>query len=202
MIRWAAVAAYVNAAMALAQLLTSGGDPRADGVLGILNNAAGVVWAASFVPVGLLLYRLAREKAQVAAAAAFAVGLVGMAGAAGLEVAVATGRMSFGEQTVGYYPVLGALGVWLVMSGAIALIETDLDRGPLGFGIAIGALWFAANVLFGIGGVPTDLEHVSNDLSEGGVALLELGLVLQAFWGLWLGRALRARGAPPPRGRT
>ena len=67
-VRWAAYAAYVNSIAALAQLLSSGGDPKANGAAGLLNNAAGVIWAVSFAPVAYLLYRASRTHANIVSA--------------------------------------------------------------------------------------------------------------------------------------
>lgn len=207
--RWAAYAAYANATMALVQLLTSGGDPKANGALGLLNNAAGVLWALSFVPLAYVFYRASRPKAAIVSAAVFAFGLVGFAGSAFLEISTATGRLTFDQETVAYYPVLGAIGVWLVMAEGVALLETDLPRGPLIFGAVTGGFWFLANVLFGSGGLPDPVATQSvNDATDGGILLLETAFLLQPFWGLWLARALlgppasrkpRSGGDPPRR---
>ena len=196
--RWAAYAAYANAAAALAQLLTSGGDPKANGIAGLLNNAAGVVWAASFVPIAYVLYRASREHANIVSAGAFAFGLVGFGAAAFLEVSRATDRLTFDEYTIAYYPVLGAVGVWLLMAEGLALMETDLPRGPLIYGAFLGGLWFLANVLFGAGGLPSQVTDPAqtNDLTGGGISLVDSVLLLQPFWGLWLGRALLRPPAP------
>lgn len=194
--RWAAYAAYANSLAALAQLLTSGGDPKANGVMGVLNNASGVVWAASFVPVAYLFYRASRTHATIVSAAVLAFGVVAFGAAAFLEIATATGQLTFVQETVAYYPVLGGIGVWLLMAAGIALMETDLPRTPLVFGAVIGALWFFANVLFGAGGLPSPTAEGSiNDLTDSGILVLETAFLLQPFWGLWLGRALLA---PPP----
>jgi len=197
--RWAAYAAYANSITALAQLLSSGGDPKANGTAGLVNNLAGVLWAASFVPLAYLLYQETRARANIVGAAVFAFGLVAFGGAAFLEVATATGRLTFDQETVAYYPVLGAIGVWLLMAGGIAIMETDLPRAPLIFGAVIGGLWFFANVLFGAGGLPTPTaEGPINDLTDSGILLLETAFLLQPFWGLWLGRSLLA----PPKPQT
>ena len=197
--RWAAYAAYANSVAALAQLLTSGGDPTANGAMGVLNNASGVVWAASFVPVAYLFYRASRTHATIVSAAVLAFGVVAFGAAAFLEIATATGRLTFDQETVAYYPVLGGIGVWLLMAEGIALMETDLPRAPLVFGAVIGALWFFANVLFGAGGLPSPTaEGPINDLTDSGILLLETAFLLQPFWGLWLGRSLLA----PPATRT
>jgi hypothetical protein len=195
-IRWAAYAAYVNSIAALAQLLSSGGDPKANGAAGLVNNAAGVIWAASFVPVAYLFYRASRARANVVSAAAFGFGLFAFGASAFLELATATGQLTFDQETIAYYPVLGGIGVWLVMAGGVAIMETALPRAPLVFGAVIGALWFLANVLFGAGGLPSPTaEGPTNDLTDSGILLLETAFLLQPFWGLWLGRALLA----PPR---
>jgi hypothetical protein len=192
-LRWAGYAAYANSVAAIAQLLTSGGDPKANGAMGILNNASGVVWAASFVPVAYLLYRSSRTHATIVSPAVLAFGVVAFGAAAFLEIATATGRLTFDQETVAYYPVLGGIGVWLLMAEAIALMETDLRRAPLVFGALIGALWFFANVLFGAGGLPSPTaEGPVNDLTDSGILLLETAFLLQPFWGLWLGRSLLA----------
>ena len=196
-VRWAAYAAYVNSIAALAQLLSSGGDPKANGAAGLLNNAAGVIWAVSFAPVAYLLYRASRTHANIVSAAAFAFGLFAFGASAFLELATATGQLTFDQETVAYYPVLGAIGVWLVMAGGVAIMETSLPRAPLIFGAVIGALWFLANVLFGAGGLPSPTaEGPTNDLTDSGILLLETAFLLQPFWGLWLGRALLAPPKP------
>ncbi|MHB8630680.1 MAG: hypothetical protein ACYC9W_01985 [Candidatus Limnocylindria bacterium] len=196
-LRWAAIAAYVNSVAALAQLLTSGGDPKVSGIAGLLNNLSGVLWAASFVPLAYLFYRASRAQANIVSAAVFAFGLVGFGAAAFLEIATATGRLTFDQETIAYYPVLGAIGVWLLMGGGIAIMETDLPRAPLIFGAVIGGLWFFANVLFGAGGLPSPtVDGPVNDLTDSGILLLETAFLLQPFWGLWLGRSLLAPPAP------
>jgi len=195
--RWVAYAAYVNSIAALAQLLSSGGDPKANGAAGLVNNAAGVIWAASFVPVAYLFYRTSRAHANIVSAAAFAFGLFAFGASAFLELATATGQLTFDQETVAYYPVLGGIGVWLVMAGGVAIMETSLPRAPLIFGAAIGGLWFLANVLFGAGGLPSPtVEGPTNDLTDSGILLLETAFLLQPFWGLWLGRALLAPPKP------
>lgn len=202
-IRLFSYAAYANSLMALAQLLTSGGDPRANGVIGVLNNVSGVLWAISFVPLASLFYRASRAHANIVSAAVLAFGLVAFGGAMFLEVATATGQLTFLQETIAYYPVLGAIGVWLIMAEGIALMETALPRGPLLFGAVIGALWFLANVLFGAGGLPSPtFDGPLNDLTDSGLLLLETAFLLQPFWGLWLGRSLLATREPvPPAGR-
>jgi len=197
--RWAAYAAYANSLMAIAQLLTSGGDPKANGVMGLLNNASGVLWAVSFVPLAYVFYRGSRAHANVVSAAVFAFGLVAFGAAVFLELATATGQLTFDQEAVAYYPVLGGIGVWLLMAGGIAIMETDLPRAPIAFGAVIGGLWFFANVLFGAGGLPSPtIEGPINDLTDSGLLLLETAFLLQPFWGLWLGRSL----VTPPAART
>jgi hypothetical protein len=194
--RWAAYAAYANAIFALAQLLSSAGDPKTNGGAALVNNASGVLWAASFVPLAVIFYRASRVHANIVSAAVFAFGLVAFGAAAFLEVATAIGQLSFDQETVAYYPVQGAIGVWLLMAEGIAIMETDLPRAPLLFGAALGGLWFFANVLFAVGGLPPpQIEGPINDLTGSGVLLLLAAVVLQPFWGLWLGRSLLV---PPP----
>lgn len=202
-LRWAAYAAYANSLAAIAQLLTSGGDPKANGLIGLLNNASGVLWAASFVPLAYLFYRASRTHANIVSAAVFAFGLVSFGAAAFLELATASGQLTFDQETVAYYPVLGGIGVWLLMAGGIALMETGLPRAPLIFGAVIGGLWFLANVLFGAGGLPMPTTDGSiNDITDSGILLLETGFLLQPFWGLWLGRSLLAPPAARPPARV
>lgn len=197
-LRWVAYAAYANSIAAMAQLLTSGGDPRANGTVGLANNLAGILWALSFVPLAYALYRASRTHANVVSVAVFAFGIVAFAASAFLEISTATGRLTFDQETVAYYPVLGAIGVWLVMAEGIALMETDLPRAPLVFGVVTGALWFFANVLFGAGGLPSPtVAGPMNDATDGGILLLETAFLVQPFWGLWLGRRLLA---PPATG--
>jgi len=202
--RWAGYAAYANAVAALAQILTSGGDPQTNGVMGLLNNAAGVAWAASFVPLAYVLYRATREHANIVSAAVFAFGLVAFGAAAFLELSRAIGQLTFVQETIAYYPVLGAVGVWLLMAEGLAVMETDLPRGPLIYGAVVGGLWFLANVFFGAGGLPSPNTDATNDLTAYGSLLLDTAFLLQPFWGLWLGRALlRPPGprVPEPRPR-
>jgi len=197
-VRWAAYAAYVNSVAALAQLLSSGGDPKANGAAGLVNNAAGVIWAASFVPVAYLFYRASRTHVNIVSAAAFGFGLFAFGASAFLELATATGQLTFDQETIAYYPVLGGIGVWLVMAGGVAIMETALPRAPIIFGAVIGGLWFLANVLFGAGGLPSPtVDGPTNDLTDSGILLLETAFLLQPFWGLWLGRALLAPPKAP-----
>ena len=196
-LRWAAYAAYANSMAALAQLLTSGGDPKANGAVGLANNLSGVLWAASFVPLGYVFYRASRAHVNIVSAVVFAFGLVGFGAAAFLEITTAAGRFTFDQETIAYYPVLGAIGVWLLMAGVIASMESDLPRAPLIFGAVVGGLWFIANVLFGAGGLPMPTtEGPINDATDTGTLLLETGFLLQPFWGLWLGRSLLAPSPP------
>ena len=201
--RWIAYAAYANAVFALAQIMTSGGDPKANGVAGLLNNAFGVLWALSFVPLAWALYRSSRGHADIVSLAAFVFGLAGFGAAIFLECAKAADNLTFDQYTTAYYPVLGLIGVWLVMAEGVALLETDLPRAPLVYGVVGGALWFLANVLFGIGGLPSPATAAAssvNDATDGGSLLLETALLMQPFWGLWLGRSLLAPSARAARG--
>jgi hypothetical protein len=197
-LRWAAYAAYANAVAALAQILTSGGDPQTNGVMGLLNNAAGVAWAASFVPIAYALYGATREHANIVSALAFAFGLVAFGAAAFLELSRAIGQLTFVQETIAYYPVLGAVGVWLLMAEGLAVAETDLPRGPLIYGAVVGGLWFFANVAFGAGGLPSpNADGPTNEITDYGSLLFDTAFLLQPFWGLWLGRALLRPPAPP-----
>lgn len=196
-LRVAAYAAYANSIFAIAQLLSSGGDPTTNSTAGLLNNLSGVVWALSFAPVAYLFYRRSRVHANVVSAAVLAFGLVSFGAAVILELSTATGRLTFDQETIAFYPVLGGIGVWLLMGGGIALLETDLPRAPIVFGMVIGGLWFLANVLFGAGGLPAPTaDGAVNDLTDSGVLLLETAFLLQPFWGLWLGRSLLAPRVP------
>ncbi|MDP9245544.1 MAG: hypothetical protein M3O64_02725 [Chloroflexota bacterium] len=198
-LRWAAYAAYANSVTQLVQLMSSGGDPKANGAIGLVNNAAGVLWALTFILLAYFFYRASREHANIVSAAVFAFGIVGAAAAVFIEVATATGRITFEQETVSYYPVLGAIGVWMLMAEGIAIMETELPRRPLVFGAVIGGLWFFANVLFGVGGLPSPtIEGPTNDATDSGILLLEMAFLLQPFWGLWLGRSLLG----PPAART
>lgn len=198
--KWAAPAAFANALFAAAQFLTSSADPRANAVAGALNNAAGVGWALSFIPIAVLFYRSARAHTGSIAIVVLAIGVAGMAAAAGLEVATAFGGMTFDQEATAYIPVLGGIGIWLVMSHGMELLGSSWPprpRGPLFFGIGIGFAWFLANVLFGAGGLPLPSGETSaNDLTDTGATLFESGILLQPIWGLWLGRVLRRSGSP------
>lgn len=198
---WAASAAFANALFTAAQFLTSSGDPRTNAVLGLLNNLAGVGWALSFIPIAVLFYRSAAHHTGRVALVVLAIGIAAMAAAAGLEVTTATGGMTFDQEATAYLPVFGGLGIWLVMSHGMELLGpgwSPRPRGPLFFGIGIGLAWFLANVLFGAGGLPpTTGAAATNELTDAGATLFELGILLQPMWGLWLGRILRQRGTPP-----
>ena len=147
----------------------------------------------------MFLYRATRPHAHLAGAAVLAVGIAAFAGAVFLEVSTALGRIDFAAETVAYYPVLGGIGVWLVVGSLVAVFDTDLPRGPLALGALIGAFWFAANVLFGVGGLPVPgAEGPLNDATDTALLLLETAFLLQPFWGLWLGRALLARAGGGP----
>lgn len=197
---WAGTAAFANAFFAAAQFLTSSGDPRTNAVVGVLNNLAGVGWALSFIPIAVLFYRGAREHSSSLALVVLAIGVGAMAAAAGLEVATATGGMTFDQEATAYIPVLGGIGIWMVMSHGMELLGSGWPprpRGPLFFGTLIGFAWFLANVLFGAGGLPpTAGGATTNDLTDTGATLFELGILLQPIWGLWLGRVLRRSGTP------
>jgi len=134
---WAATAAFVNALLAAAQFLTSSGDPRTNTVLGILNNLAGVGWALSFIPIALLFYLGSRRHSGSLALVVLAIAVAAAVAASGLEIATAAGGMTFDQESTAYLPVLGGIGVWLLMAEAIALMETDLRRAPLVFGALV-----------------------------------------------------------------
>ena len=191
--RWASIAAYVNFLAALGSFLTS--DPST----ALLNNALGVIWALSFLPVAIAFYLASRTHATIASAAIFAVGIVAMAGSISLEVAAAVGRVGLDQYTAAYLPVYGAVGVWLVLSEALVLLESAFTRGPLILGIVVGACWFGANLFFAAGGVPAPDQAATNDAADAGRVLLLVGVAAQPFWGLWLARAFRRLVAPAPR---
>ncbi|HUQ16569.1 MAG TPA: hypothetical protein VM070_02160 [Candidatus Saccharimonadales bacterium] len=197
---WAGTAAFANAFFAAAQFLTSSGDPRTNAVFGLLNNLAGVGWAVSFIPIAVFFYRGSRGHSGSLALVVLAIGVAAMTAAAGREVTTATGGMTFDQESTAYIPVLGGIGIWLVMSHGMELLGSawaPRPRGLLFFGIGIGFAWFLANVLFGAGGLPPiPAVAATNELTDMGVTLFELGILLQPIWGLWLGRVLRGGGGP------
>jgi hypothetical protein len=175
-------AAYASAAATIVTFATgilffTVGQP-----FGTIQDAASALQVLLMLPIAWLLHRLIAPSAAVWSWLALLVGVPGMLVAGSLQVLLVVRRVEY-EQTIGAgLSAGGAIGGWLALTGALALVYGLLPVGLAWAGIAAGVGYLLLVAGFWIGGQ-------GHPLFWGGSLV---ALVGYAVWAIWLGaRMLR-----------
>ena len=144
---------------------------------GKINDAVSVVQAVLMLPVAVAMALLTHPVNGMLALLALVVGSLAMVVTAVLQVLLVFGRVRF-EQTIGAVLAAGAaMGLWFILSNALAGAGGPLPWGLVAWGIAAGIGYLLAAVGFHRGG-----QH--HPLFYAGGLLVIVGYTI---WAVWLG---------------
>ena len=173
-------AAYLSAAATITTFVTgilffSAGQPW-----GTINDAASVFQVLFMLPVVLALHRLflLGPSAPALSLLAAVIGTVGVLVAAALQALLVFGKVKF-EQTIGVVLTAGGgIGIWLVLTGYLALAGGALPGGLAWLGLVAGGGYILLVVGFWLG-------RQRNPLFMAGSLVAVIGY---SMWAIWLGR--------------
>jgi hypothetical protein len=152
---------------------------------GKINDISSVFQVLFMLPLALGLYLLLRPHAPAVSLVATVIGIGGM-----LLVAVGQSLLVFGaitfEQSLKFFPAGGAIGVWLVLVGYLALSSGLLPQGLAWVGALAGAGYMVTVVGFLLGGQEHAVFYV------GGLVLA----ISYPVWAIWFGHLLLSAGVP------
>jgi hypothetical protein len=173
-------AAYLSAAATVLTFFTgilffTVGQP-----FGTINDAASVFQMLFMLPLALALYQTLRPSAPVPVLLASAVGVLGMLIAATLQALLVFRKVEY-EQTIGTVLAAGgAVGIWLAVTGVVALVGGVFPAGLAWLGILSGSGYVLLVVGFWIGGQENALFYIGSLVAVIGYSV----------WAIWLGRAV------------
>jgi hypothetical protein len=171
-------AAYLSAAATIVTFVTGilffvVGQP-----FGTINDAASVFQMLFIAPVALALYHLFRSNAPTLSLLATVVGVAGLFVAAVLQ-ALLVFRVVKYEQTVGAVLTAGgAVGVWLLLAGYLALVSGLLPGALAWLSLSAGSGYVVLVVGFWLGGQGHPL-FIAGSL---------VAVIGYSTWAIWLGR--------------
>jgi hypothetical protein len=173
-------AAYVSTAATLVTFVTgilffTVGQPW-----GTIQDAASALQVFLMLPLAWMLHRLIGSYARAWSWLALIAGVLGMLTAGVLQALLVLRRVEY-EQMIGVVlSAGGAIGVWLVVTGALALSHGLLPVSLAWAGIAAGAGYLLLVAGFWLGGQGHPLFWSGSLLALAGYAV----------WTIWLGRLI------------
>jgi hypothetical protein len=180
LLRYAGWAAYLSAAATIITFVTAIVFFRKGQPFGTVNDAASVFQMLFMVPIVLALHQLMGPSAETLSVLAAAIGIIGMLVGALLQALLVFGKVKC-EQTIGMVLTAGgAIGVWLVLTGYLALAGGMLPSGLAWLGLIAGGGYILSVVGFRLGGERNPLFWIGSLVTVSGYST----------WALWLGRVL------------
>jgi len=172
-------AAYLSAAATLVTFVTgilffTVGQP-----FGTIQDAASALQVLLMLPIALVLYSLFRSRAPALSLLATVVGIAGILVAGGLQVLLVFRLVRFESTIRTGLTAGGAIGVWLVVTGALSLASGTVPSGLAWSGIVAGGGYVLLVIGFWLGGQ-------RHPLFWGGSLAVVIGY---AVWAVWLGHA-------------
>ena len=179
-LRYAGWAAYLSAAATITTFVTAIVFFRKGQPFGTVNDASSVFQMLFMVPIVVAFHQLMGPRAAILSLLGAAIGVIGMLVGASLQALLVFGRVKY-EQTIGMVLTAGgAIGVWLVLTGCLALASGILPNGLALLGLVAGGGYILSVVGFRVGGERNALFWIGS-----------LATVIgYSGWALWLGRVL------------
>jgi len=174
-------AALLSAIATVATLITAALFFAVGERFGKINDAVSVIQMLLMLPVALALFLLRPADATGLALLAAAVGSIGMIAAGVLQALLVFGLVEYQQTIAAVLSAGGMIGVWLILTNALALSNEILPMGLVAFGLAAGAGYILAAIGFYKGGQRHPLFYV-------GSVLLIVGY---SVWAAWFGRLLQ-----------
>ena len=173
------LAAYLSAAATLVTFVTgilffTVGQP-----FGRIQDASSALQVLLMPPIALVLYFLLRPYAPALSLLSTLVGIGGMLLAGTLQVLLVFRAVQFETTIRTVLAAGGAIGVWLIVVGALSLAGGTLPSGLAWSGIVAGGGYVFLVIGFWLGGQ----QH---PLFWGGSLAAVIGY---ALWAIWLGHA-------------
>lgn len=150
-----------------------------------------LVFYLGMIPVALWLWGATRTSAPTFAGIAITCAIVGVAGTV-FVTALPNVLFAVTEQIIAT-TMLGAMGLWLILAGALGRSRDALGRALAVMGVIIGLGWLLPALIMyldlavgAVGGLTAVLEGIRN---YGGY----LSQLLYTIWAIWLGIRLLRR---------
>jgi hypothetical protein len=145
-------AAYLSAAATVVTFVTgvlffTVGQP-----FGTIQDASSALQVLLMPPIALVLYFLSRPHAPALSLLATVVGIAGMLVAGTFQVLLVFRAVQFAPTIRPTLTAGGAIGVWLVMVGAIGIASGTLPSGLAWWGIVAGGGYILLVIGFWLGG--------------------------------------------------
>jgi len=171
-------AAYLSAAATVVTFVTgmlffTVGQP-----FGTIQDTASALQVMLMLPVALILYSLFRSLAPALSLLAAIVGIAGMLVAGVLQVLLVLRSVRFEATIRTVLAAGGAIGIWLIVTGALSLVSGTFPSGLAWSGIAAGGGYVLLVTGFWLGGQ----QH---PLFWGGSLAAVVGYTV---WAIWLGQ--------------
>lgn len=179
MTRYAGWAAYASVAATLVSFVFlivffTVGQP-----FGTLNDIFSVFQVLFMLPLVWALHTRVVSNATISWVGVV-LGVIGILTAGGFQTLLVLGRIGYEESLPYNLAGGGAIGVWLIISNALALQQAALPRELTYAGIVAGIGYVLLVIGFWVGGQ-------SHPLFIGGGLATLVGYIV---WGIWLGRLL------------
>jgi hypothetical protein len=178
--RFAGWTAYANAGLTIANIVTIMIFFSAGGFWGRLNDGVSVLWALSFIPLAIVLYRVNTPVNGPASLLAAVIGIAAMLVFAVLQILLVMKQVTFEQTVATVLTTTGIIGLSLVLNGLLARAGETLPAGLVWLTLAFGLGFVLGGIGFWIGGPQHPLAMV------GFLVTALIGPV----WAIWLGRLL------------
>ena len=178
--RFAGWIAYANAGLTIANIVTIMIFFTVGGLWGRLNDGVSVLWALSFIPFSIALYRLNAPANGTASLLAAIIGIAAMLVFAVLQSLLVMKQVTFEQTVAAVLSMTGILGVSLATSGLLARGEEILPTGLVWLTLLLGLGFIVGGIGFWVGGPQHPLAMVG---------FLTTALV-GPVWAIWFGRLL------------
>jgi hypothetical protein len=179
-IRFAGYTGYANAALTILNIATIIIFFSIGGFWGKLNDGVSVLWALSFIPLAMVMYRLNSEVNPQVSLLAVIIGISSMLVFAVLQSLLFLGQLSFEQTESVVLSMTGVIGISLVINGLLAGSGGTLPSGLVWLTVTFGLGFVFGGIGFWIGRQQHPVAVI------GFLVTVLVGPV----WAIWLGRLL------------
>ena len=178
--RFAGWTAYANAGLTVANMVTIMVFFAAGGFWGRLNDSVSVLWALSFIPLAIVLFRVNTPVNGPASLLAAVIGIAAMLVFAVLQILLVMKQVTFEQTVAAVLTMTGIIGLSLVFNGLLARAGETLPAGLVWLTLVFG-------LGFVLGGIGFWIGNQQHPLAMVGFLVTAL---IGPVWAIWFGRLL------------